>query len=223
MSSPTTPPSGGQYPPPSYPQQPQQQGYPQQGYPQQPPQQPQQPYGQPQYPQQPQQQPYGQPQYQGYQQGQYAGYQGYPAAPRAPFNPRPFDAAVVVGGVLILLVSEFMFYKPKGASYGDVGFNLDAYHGFLGWAGVWVTFLGALVTAAPLLGTRLAPARLITTVAAGLGLVLLIIGIFVKPKLGDGDFGATLQPYVTYYVALVLSVVVTGLSAFGLVKEKQRP
>lgn len=139
------------------------------------------------------------------------------APPRRAFNSRPFDLAVLGCGVLTLVVSEFAFYKPQGASYGDVRLNLDAYHGFFGWAGVWLVYLGAMAVVLPLLGVASSAARMVGAGVSFLGLLMLVIGLFVHPTLPGV---AELEPYITYYVALLLALAVTGLSVFGLLKQK---
>lgn len=156
--------------------------------------------------------------------GRTMSYQGQPpgrrpyAAARKPVNSLPVDLAILGCGVLVLVMSEFAFYAPTGASYAEANLNLDAYHGFFGWAGVWLVYLGAMAVVVPLLGVAFSAARMVGAGVSGLGLLLLIIGLFVHPEVLGG---AELEPYVTYYVALLLALAVTGLSIVGLLKEKR--
>jgi len=147
--------------------------------------------------------------------------------PRRPFDPVPFDGAIVALGFLTLLFSHFAFYRIPEAR--QVAFNLDAYHGFFGWAGVWLVFLGASAMAVPLLGRRVAgPLRLGALLAAALGLIFLLVTIWVRPDFGfcDGAPVGCVNPVqvgATYWIALVLALGVVGLLAFTVARERQAP
>lgn len=221
-AEPASPPPG---PPPGYPTQ----GYPTPGYPTQeyptqgypPPYPPPYPPSYQQPPVPPQAPPPGPP------PGAYPGYPAYGAtAPRArtPFSSVPFDAATVGLGLLTLVFSHFAFYRIPVAR--RVAFNLDAYHGFLGWAGVWLVFLGAVAMVVPLLSRRdVSGLRVVALCAATLGLVFLILTAWVRPDFGYCDgFVHCDNPVkvgASYWVDLVLAVGVVGLLGLTLAKERE--
>lgn len=138
-----------------------------------------------------------------------------------PFDTVPFDLAILGLGFLALVFSHFAFYRIPAV--GDVGFNLDAYHGFFGWAGVWLVAVGAAAVAVPLFGRRVSSLRLIGLCVATLGLVLLIVTIFVRPDFGYCDrmpFGCTnpVKVGVSFWIDFVLAIGVVGLLGFTVAK-----
>ncbi|GAA2098647.1 hypothetical protein [Actinomadura alba] len=221
---------------PGYP--PQQQGYPgqQQGYPGQ---QQGYPGQQPGYPQQPQQPGYP-AQQQGYPaQQQYPG-QGYPSqsgygTSTSTGAPNPLTFAAIAAAAL-LLISTFLPWAKATVSGNFLGRSInqsDSGAGFEDWSGKLVA-LAALAAVGVLVGAIVSKnAKLATMAAAPAGLALLLIMIFLlrlqstKDKIlgSTGSLGSGISADVSlgfgWYLALLLSIAVIGLSVIGLLTGKK--
>lgn len=213
----------------------QQQGYPgqqQQGYPQQPG-----------YPGQQQQQGYpGQQAYPGQQQGYPAqqGYpgqqtypgQGYPAQPGSGGSgdaPSPLGFAAM-GAAVLLLISTFLPWASVKASVFGRSFSQSA-SGFDDWTGKMTALLALVVVGMVVAGIVTKNAKLATIAAAPGGLALLLVLVFLlrlsnaKKDLGVIANSANVDVSLGFgwFLALLLSLAVVGLSVAGLLTAKKAP
>ena len=103
------------------------------------------------------------------------------------------DWGIIAAGVIALIFSFFRFYtytvsiSVAGLVNGASG-SVSAWHGFFGWFGVLVAFVGAVLLALEAIAKiQLAfPVRLVVLAAFGLGLICLVLALFIIP----GNTGA---------------------------------
>jgi hypothetical protein len=128
------------------------------------------------------------------------------------------DLGIVAAGFVAFLASLMPYYT---ISFGGIGGDVNAWHGFFGWFGAFCALVGAAVLAAHLFDVTLpVPVRLVVLALFGLALLCTLLALFVTPGPGcdEGLLAGVCDAYdeghgFGYWLALLATIAGTALAA----------